>query len=122
MSYLNDEALDGGLDWIVSTGTVLHICSAEPANYAGIAAVELGSKTGLTMTGPADGDTDGRKATCPAVTDGTVGATGTASHWAISNGSNTLVAAGALEETQVLTAGNSFSLGAFAMVTIRDPS
>ena len=122
MSYLNDEALDGGLDWIVSTGTVLHICSAEPANYAGIAAVELGSKTGLTMTGPADGDTDGRKVTCPAVTDGTVGATGTASHWAISNGLDTLVAAGALASTQAVTAGNTFSTGAFAVATLRDPS
>ena len=122
MSYLNDEALDGGLDWIIATATTLHICSAEPANFAGIASVELGTKSGLTLTGPANGDTDGRKVTCPAVTDGAVTAADTAAHWALSNGSDTLVAAGALSASQAVTSGNPFTTGAFAVATLRDPS
>ena len=122
MGYLNDEALDGGLDWIIGTANTLHICSGEPASYAGIAAVELGTKTGLTLTGPANGDTDGRKVTCPAVTDGAVTATSTATHWALSDGSNTLVAAGALSASQAVTSGNEFTTGAFAVATLRDPS
>lgn len=54
------------LDDIADNGDILHICSGEPANYAGIAAVSLGSVALTEGDGNGDytigdGDTSGRK-------------------------------------------------------------
>lgn len=119
MSYLNDEVRDQGLDWGVTNGTKIDICSAEPAGYAGIAAVTLGNKTGLTVSAAEDGDVDGRKIEVPAITDGSVTATGTAAYWGLSNGLDTLVASGPLASTQAVTALNLFTLDTID-ITIRD--
>ena len=121
MAFVNDAVRDAALDYLIGEAATLHICSAEPASYAGIAAVALGSKSGLTLTGPTDGATDGRAATVPAITDGSVTGTGTATHWALSDGTAALLASGALSASQAVTSGNTFTLGAFA-VTIRDPA
>jgi len=120
-AYLNDLALDSGLSWIDTNGTKLHLCSSQPANYAGIAAVELGSKTGITVSAAADGTPNGRAVTVSAITDGTVSANGSATHWAISNGSDTLVAANTLSDAQTVYSGNTFTLAAFT-VRYPDPS
>ncbi len=119
MPYINDTAYDQALSWIDTNGTRLEICSAEPSTYAGIAAVALGNKTSLNIAAPSDGAVSGRRVIVAAITDGTVTATGTASHYAIHNGSNTLVAAGPLSATQAVTSGNTFTLGAFS-ITIPD--
>lgn len=120
MAYINDNVYDSGLAYAVTNGTVITICSSEPANYAGIAAVTLGSKTGLTMGSPANGATDGRKIATPSITDGSVSATGTATHWALHDGSSVLVATGALSASQAVTSGNTFTLAAFDAITLRD--
>lgn len=119
MAYINDAAFDAALTYIDTNGTRLEICSAEPANYAGIAAVALGNKTSLNIGAPANGAVNGRRVTVAAITDGSVTATGTATHWAIHNGSNLLVASGSLSASQVVTSGNTFTLGAFD-ITIAD--
>jgi hypothetical protein len=118
MAYINDEVRDQGLDWADTNGTRLEVCSSEPANYAAIAGVALGNKTVNTGV-TAAGATDGRRVTVPAITDGAVTATGTASHWALHDGSSLLVASGALSATQALTNGNTFTLDAIS-ITIRD--
>ena len=56
------------LDYIADTGDTLYICTDEPANYAGIAAVEVGSVALTEGDGNGDytigdGDTSGRKLT-----------------------------------------------------------
>ena len=120
MSFINDEVYDQGLDYADTNGTRLEICSSEPANYAAIAGVALGNKT-LNTGATVAGATDGRRVIVPAITDGAVTATGTASHWALHDGSSILVATGALSTTQSVTNGNTFTLDAVS-ITIRDAS
>ncbi len=120
MAYLNDEIFDQGLDWADTNGTRIDICSQEPTTYAqATSTYTLGNKTGLNTGATQNGDTDGRKVTVPAITDGSVTSTGTASHWALTDGSSLLVATGALASSQGVTSGNTFTLGAIDL-TIRD--
>jgi len=121
MAFINDSAFDAALDYIKTNGTQLDICSGEPANYAGIASVSLGNKTSLSIGSPANGASSGRKVAVPAITDGEVTADGTAAYWAISNGSDTLVATGALSASQGVTDGNTFTLASFD-ITFPDAS
>jgi hypothetical protein len=113
MAYVSDSAFDAALDYLRTNGTQIDICSSEPANFAGISAVTLGNKTGLTLGADANGATSGRKAQVPAITDGEVTGTGTAAYWALSNGSDELVASGPLSASQGVTDGNTFTLASF---------
>jgi hypothetical protein len=113
MPQIADYIFDLALAELDTATSTLHLCSAEPANYAGIAAVQLGTKTGLSIGAPADRTPNGRKVTVAAFSDGAVSATGTATHWAISKGGTTLMATGALASSQGVTNGNTFSLAAF---------
>jgi len=117
--YIHDDVLDAALG-IIDNATILHICSSQPANFAGIASVTLGNKSSPGFTGPANGDTSGRKITINAITDGSVTATGTASHFALAD-STRLLAAGDLASSQSVTSGNTFTLAAFD-IEIPDPS
>lgn len=113
MAYINDEAFDGGLDFLDTNGTRLDICSAEPTTYGQATtagAVSLGSATvNTTASGNASAGT-GRSVTVPAIGAGSVSNTGTATHWALTNGSDTLLATGLLDTSQAVTATNSFTL------------
>jgi len=110
------------LDYADTNGTRVDICSQEPATY-GEATTDgtysLGNKTGLNTGAPEAGGVDGRKVTVPAITDGDVTETGTATHWALTDGSAILVATGALTSSQGVTDGNTFTLDAISL-TIRD--
>lgn len=101
-------------------GTNIHVCSAEPANYAGIAAVELATDTITGSYAKANGDTSGRKNTLPAQSDLDIDSSGTATHVAISNGSDTLLLVTTCT-SQALTSGGTVSTSAFAH-EIRDPA
>lgn len=114
MSFITDSSLDAGLTYIRSNATVLHICSSEPANYAGVAGVSLGTKSAPTIATPADRTGGGRQITVSAITDGAVSANGTASHYAIVSGSELLVS-GALTASQAVTSGNTFTLTSFTI-------
>lgn len=120
MSYINDELRDQGLDYATANGSRIDICSQEPTTYAeATSTYTLGNKTGLTTGATEDGDTDGRKVVVPVITDGSVTGTGTATHWALTDGSGVLLATGALDASQAVTSGNNFSLTAIN-ITIRD--
>jgi hypothetical protein len=82
---------DGGLDYISANATRVHVCSAEPANYAGIAAVQLAVYTisGANFT-KAAGDVSGRKITLGAQSGNSATAAGNGTHLAFSNGSSTM--------------------------------
>jgi hypothetical protein len=116
MAFLNDEVFDQGLDWVVANGTRLEICSQEPATYAeATSTYTLGNatvSTGVTQ----DNSTNGRKVVVPAVSGMSVTGTETATHWALSNGSNTLVAAGSLSASQSVTSGNTIDTAAFDII------
>lgn len=94
-------------------GTTIHICSAEPANYAGISAVELASGTISGSYAKANGDTSGRKNTLPAQSDLNIDASGTATHVVVSNGTDTMKLVTTCT-SQALTSGGTVSTSAFA--------
>ena len=94
MALIADYILDLALAELDTATATLHICSSEPANYAGIAAVQLGTKTSLSIGAPADRTPNGRKVTVASFSDGAVSATGTATHYAISKSGTTLMVTG----------------------------
>lgn len=88
---VDNSVLDGALNIIKNNATAQVACSAEPANFAGVAAVTLSTAT-MTSTDftVADGDTSGRKVTAGAKSGQTVSANGTVTHVALTNGTDTL--------------------------------
>ena len=120
MPYINDEVFDSGLDYADTNGTRIDICSQEPTSYTeATSTYTLGNKTGLNTGATQNGATDGRRVIVPAITDGSVTGTATATHWALTDGSAVLIATGALSSSQAVTSGNTFTLGAIS-ITIRD--
>ena len=122
MAYINDEVFDQGLDYADTNGTRIDICSQEPSSYGEATTAgtySLGNKTGLNTGATQAGATDGRRVVVPAITDGSVTNTGTATHWALTDGSAVLLATGALSSSQAVTSGNTFTLDAIS-ITIRD--
>lgn len=113
MAYLNNLVLDNGLQHLTANATVVHICSAEPTDNATLASASLGTRTAVTVGAPTDRTPTGRRVIVPAVTDGNVTGTATASHWALATGAGELLAAGTLTASQVVTAGNTFALAEF---------
>ena len=121
MAFINDEVFDQGLDYADTNGTRLDICSQEPTSYAeATSTYTLGNDT-VNTGATQDGSTDGRRVVVPAISSGSVTGTGTASHWALTDGSSTLIATGALSSSQAVTSGNTFTLDAIS-ITIRDAS
>jgi len=122
MAYINDEVFDQGLDYADTNGTRIDICSQEPVTYSEATTAgtySLGNKTGLNTGVTENGATDGRRVIVPAITDGSVTNTATATHWALTDGSAVLIATGALSSSQAVTSGNTFTLDAIS-ITIRD--
>lgn len=122
MAYLNDEVLDQGLDYLTTNGSRVDICSTEPTTYAeATSTYTLGNKTGASVGAATNGDTSGRKVTIASISDGSVTGTGTAGYWALTNGSNALLAAGALSSSRGVTSGDTFTLTAID-IEIPDPA
>jgi len=118
MAYINDTELDALLNSIDGAADVLHICSQEPTTYAEASSTyTLGNKSSLTINAPSDRSPNGRECVIPAITDGSVTGTGTATHWAIvkSTATTRLIATGALSSSQAVTSGNTFTLTQFAI-------
>lgn len=116
MAFIANTILDNGLVKLDDDTNILHICSSEPADYAGIAAVTLGNKTTPTLSVPEAGDPNGRQITVSAITDGSVTATNTASHWVLADTvGSVLLASGAITTPQSVTDGNTFTLTSFTV-------
>jgi len=116
-NVVGDYVLDNGLAALDTLADKIILVSADPANYAGVAALTLGTKTftvGAAVGAPAAGTPNGRKVSTTAITDGAVTANGTATGWAIVDSVNSrLLANGDLAASQVVTTGNSFTLPSF---------
>ena len=118
--YINDQVFDSGLDYADTNGTRIDICSQAPTTYTeATSTYTLGNKTSLNTGATQDGATDGRRVIVPAITDGDVTATDTATHWALTDASSVLIATGPLSSSQGVTNGNQFTLDAIS-ITIRD--
>lgn len=115
MASLHSDVYDSGLSVLDTAGDVLVLCSQEPTTYAEAnATYKLASKTALNIGAPAARTGGGRKVTVVAISDGSVTATGTATHWAIlATATSRLLASAAVSASQALTSGNTFTLAAF---------
>lgn len=115
MPFIADRVLDLGLNVLDIEANRLDICSSEPTTFAAATgAASLGNKTSLSIGAPAARAPSGRRVTVAAITDGTVTATGTATHYAIVDTVNSrLLATGSLSALQAVTSGNTFTLAAF---------
>lgn len=125
VAQLEDRVLDLGLSALDTEAAAIYICAAgaEPTSYAlATGAGSLGYKSfgaGSMFGSPAAAaDGNGRRVTAAAVSDGTIVTTGTAHWWAVVGASASLYAHGSIAADQVVTAGNSFTLGAFD-ITVR---
>jgi hypothetical protein len=115
MPFIADRVLDLGLNILTTEANSLHICSTEPSSYSNATTTNsLGSKTSLSVGSPAARSPSGRRVTVPSITDGSVTVTGTATHYAVVDTSNSrLLATGSLSASQAVTSGNTFTLTAF---------
>ena len=122
MAFLANDIFDSGLNVLNTATTTIHITSQEATtrteavtNYdLGDVSVSIPAAVDRTASG------NGRKVVVPAVTTGSVTATGTATHYAIVDGSRLLVT-GSLSASQSVTSGNTLSLATFD-IGIPDPS
>lgn len=119
MAFLADQVFDAALAYLDNVEN-LYICSAAPSNFTEASSTnKLGTKAAPTIGAVGDATPNGRKRTISAITDGTVDSTGTATHWALTDDSaSLLVAWGTLSASQAVTSGNTFTLSAF---DIRQP-
>ena len=123
---LGDHVLDGALAILDTEANRLDICKTLPTTYAeATSTYTVGNKQNPSVGAPAAASPNGRKVTVAQITDGTVTATSTdtsddAQYWALTDTVNSrLLAAGSLASAQMVTRGNTFTLGAF---DIRLPS
>lgn len=123
MPFLHDDVLDDGLQQITDNGNRLYICSQEPTTYTDASSTyALGNKASLSVAAPSNRSPSGREVVVSAITDGSVTATGTATHLAVVDTVNSkLLATQALAASQAVTNGNTFTLTQFA-IGIPDPA
>ena len=123
MPTLNNRVFDNGLTVLDTEANKITITSQEAATYAeGNATFALGSSTSLSVAAPSDRTGGGREVVVAEITDGAIAVSGTATHYAILDTVNSrLLATGNLTESQVVTAGNTFTLGSFT-IGIPDPA
>jgi hypothetical protein len=115
-----DAILDAMADAIIAAATTETVCSAEPANYAGIAAVALADVAidsgDFTK---ANGDTSGRKVTIGSQSAVPIDSSGTATHVAVHSGTTLLYVTTCT--SQALTAGGTVTIGSWK-IEVADPA
>jgi hypothetical protein len=123
MASINDRVLDNGLTVLDTEANRVDITSAESTTFAEATSSQtLGNKTSISISAPADRTGGGRKVTLSAISDGTVTGTGSATHYAITDTTNSrLLVTGSLTASQSVTSGNTFSLETLD-IGIPDPS
>lgn len=123
MASLNDKIFDSGLDVLDTDTETLHILNADPGlTWSNIASMGIGNKASPTVSAPGDRGGGGREVTVSAITDGSVTADDTATHYALTDESLTLIlASGPLNASQGVTNGNTFTLTSFT-IGIPDPA
>jgi len=123
MATLNNRVFDSGLTTLDTEASRIDVCSQEPTTYAeATSTYTLGNSTSLSGAAPSDRSGGGREVVFAAITDGSITGTGTATHYSISDVSNSrLLVTGSLSASQSVTNGNSFTGASFA-VGIPDPS
>ena len=115
MTLINDAVRDGLSASLTSFYYEVWLCSgAESLVFATLSAQKMATKTSVVPTGPANRAGGGREITIPAVSNGSVTASGTATLQAIVDVYNSRVlAVTSLAAPIVLTNGTKFTLGSW---------
>jgi len=123
MASLANRVFDNGLTVLDTEANKILLTSQEATTYTEAnATYALGNSTSLSVGAPADRTGGGREVTVAAISDGSITASGTATHYAVVDTVNSrLLATGSLTESQVVTSGNTFTLGSFT-IGIPDPA
>lgn len=112
MAKMLDNTVLDAPEAILDNATRMVVCSTQPANFAGIAAVALADVViDASDFTPGDGDTSGRKVTVAAQNGVTVDTSGTAGHIAIDDGTTLLAVTTCT--SQALTSGNTVNIPAW---------
>ena len=121
---VHDDMLDGALNIIKNNATRICVCSTQPTTYTeAITTYMLAIKTISSgdFTGPANGDTNGRKLTSNQHTAISVTNGGNAQHVAFGDSANSKLLLVTTCTPQELTAGNTVTIPTFKD-EIADPS
>ncbi len=123
MATLDNRVFDNGLTILDTEANKVLVTSQEASTYTEAnSTYAMGNSTSLSIGAPADRSGGGRKVAVAAITDGSVTATGTATHYALVDTNNSrLLATGALTASQAVTSGNTFTLATFD-IGIPDPA
>lgn len=115
-----DAILDAMADAIMAAATTQYVCSAEPANFAGIAAVALADVAiDSGDFAKADGDVSGRKCTIAQQASVPIDASGTATHVVLASASVLLYVTTCT--SQALTSGGTVTIPAWKF-EVADPA
>lgn len=117
---VDNSVLDAALQ-VIDNATRMVACSAEPANFADIANVDLADATMVAGTDYtiSDGDTSGRKVTVAAKSGITIDTSGTATHISLDDGATLLYVTTCT--SQALTAAGTVDFPAWD-IEIADPT
>jgi len=123
MSELGNSVFDNGLNYIYSNTEKLYLLSADPGlMWSNIASYALGNKSSPTISTPADRTEGGREVVVSAVTDGSCTGTGDATHYALTDDSESdILVSGPLSGTLSMTSGAAFATDSFS-IGIPDPA
>tara|TARA_R110000796_G_scaffold18654_8_gene56432 strand:- start:9837 stop:10208 length:372 start_codon:yes stop_codon:yes gene_type:complete len=123
MAFLNDRVFDNGLTVLDTEANSVHVTSAEATTYTeAITTYTLGVSSSLSIAAPTDRVGGGRKVTVASIADGSITGTGTVTHYALVDTTNSrLLATAALTASQSVTNGNTFTLATFD-IGIPDPT
>ena len=109
--FTADIVLEQALNYVDSNAIEMYVCSAEPANYAGISAVALTGLIVPTFGAIADGDVSGRKLPSVAKSGVAVIADGDATHLVLATA--TVLLHVTTTDSQTLTNGNTVDVPAW---------
>lgn len=120
--FAPDATIDAMFDY-VDQSDIMHVCTGQPANYAGIAAVSLAdvAMTPDTDFTKSDGDVSGRKVRVAAKSAIPVDASGTATHVVLARAADSTLRYVTTCTSQALTAGNTVNVPAWD-VEVLDPT
>jgi len=119
---VHDDVLDTALNYIANNANRISVCSTQPTTYTqATSTYKLAMSTSPTFTGPANGDTSGRKLTVDQEASINVDASGTAQHVALSDSANSKLLYVTTCTSQVLTQGNTVTIPAWD-IEIADPT
>jgi hypothetical protein len=119
-----DVVFDAALNYVKNNGSRITVCNAQPTTYTeAITTFKLADVdiTSGDYTGPADGDVSGRKVTVNAQAGVTVDTTGTATHVAIVDVSNTALLIVTTCTSQAIVGTSTIDIPAWD-IEIEDPT